>query len=225
MATGPAKTRNAKVISHWPKHFETFITPPSEFYTSVEAAFATKGIPEVEVSRVTYKESSFLSADREYLRLERKKYIYDICAAPFGNGFFFSSWLVMLPPALTIFHLCGMAATVFILLFLFTTLFGFFKGIFLLVLGLGVLFYLLRSGTIQTGTEIEQTLLGMTLIGAFYDVFRREPTYFEIDTALMFQSVVHSSVMEVMDSLTDAKGIPRLTELERKPIMREFFQR
>ena len=38
-----------------------------------------------------------LSAKREYLRVRRKELAYDICGAPFGNGFFFSSWLGEVP--------------------------------------------------------------------------------------------------------------------------------
>ena len=39
------------------------------------------------------KDSYYIaSAKREYLRMQRGKYAFDICAAPFGNGFFVSWW-------------------------------------------------------------------------------------------------------------------------------------
>ena len=47
----------------------------------------------------------------------------------------------------------------------------------------------------------------------------------KVDTTLMFQSVVHTAVLEVVEQLLSAKGARPLTELERKPIMREFYQR
>ena len=50
-------------------------------------------------------------------------------------------------------------------------------------------------------------------------------TYYKIDTELMFQSAVHSAVLEVVDRITEKRGIRTLSESERKPIMREFFQR
>jgi len=46
-----------------------------------------------------------------------------------------------------------------------------------------------------------------------------------MDTALMFQSVVHKVVTDVVEQLLSVKGLRPLTELERKPMMREFYQR
>lgn len=52
----------------------------------------------------------------------------------------------------------------------------------------------------------------------------RPATYYKIDTALMFQHAVQSAITEVLDQITSAKGVRALTEAERKPIMREFYQ-
>ena len=48
-------------------------------------------------------------------------------------------------------------------------------------------------------------------------------TYYRIDTALMFQSVTHGAVLEALDQVIDAKGMRALTDIEKKPIMRDFF--
>jgi hypothetical protein len=48
-------------------------------------------------SRITWKEGGLLSAKREYLRVRRKEFVFDVCAAPFGKGFFFSWWLGEIP--------------------------------------------------------------------------------------------------------------------------------
>lgn len=48
-------------------------------------------------------------------------------------------------------------------------------------------------------------------------------TYYKIDTALMFQSVTHGAVLQALDEVIDAKGMRALTEIEKKPIMRDFF--
>jgi len=42
---------------------------------------------------VEFHEGGALSAKREYLRVLRREHIFDICAAPYGNGFFISWWL------------------------------------------------------------------------------------------------------------------------------------
>lgn len=48
-------------------------------------------------------------------------------------------------------------------------------------------------------------------------------TYYRLDTAMMFQTATHSAVMEVVDSITAAQGVRGLTEIERKPIMRQLL--
>jgi hypothetical protein len=63
------------------------------------------------------------------------------------------------------------------------------------------------------------------VLGAIVERFVRPQTYYRIDTALMFQESIRRAVLDVVDGLTQAKGLRALTELERKPILREFFQR
>lgn len=65
----------------------------------------------------------------------------------------------------------------------------------------------------------------LPVVGVLVQKFLRPMTYYKLDTALMFQSITHSSVMAVLDGLSDTKGVRALTESERKPIMREFFSR
>jgi hypothetical protein len=50
-------------------------------------------------------------------------------------------------------------------------------------------------------------------------------TYYKIDTTLMFQESVHRAVVEVIDQMTQAKGLRALSESERKPILRNIFKR
>jgi len=50
-------------------------------------------------------------------------------------------------------------------------------------------------------------------------------TYYRVDTALMFQESVHLAVLEILDGMTEAKGLRSLSELERKPIMSGFFRK
>lgn len=216
------KTKRAEIISHWPKSFTNFSTSPLEFYRSVEENIARHEVPSLEVSRVVWKEGSFLSADREYLRVTRRRYICDVCAAPFGKDFFFSYWLVLLPPAFTLFHCIGMATTLFAFFSYLTPLFGYTKAGLWGIAFLLILWRILRTGALGNQFEIEEYLLGLTIVGAIWNVYRHKLTYFEIDTALMFQTVVHGSVLESINALTDEKGLPRMGSDEIKPINRDF---
>lgn len=64
-----------------------------EFYSSVESRLNEQMIGGLSFSRITYAEGGLLSARREYLRIRRREYVFDVCAAPFGRGTFVSWWL------------------------------------------------------------------------------------------------------------------------------------
>lgn len=66
---------------------------------------------------------------------------------------------------------------------------------------------------------------GFPLLSAIAKALVKPWTYYRVDTAMMFQTATHSAVLEVMDSITSAQGIRGLSETERKPVMREFFQK
>jgi hypothetical protein len=61
---------------------------------------------------------------------------------------------------------------------------------------------------------------GTTLARAFVKPW----TYYRVDAVTMFQTATHTAMLEVLDSITSSQGIRGLTEIERKPVMREFFK-
>lgn len=85
------------VLSHWHTLFEDFSTSSQEFYAAVEEAVRERGLPDIEISRVLFSEGGTGSPEREYLRIQRDRTVFDICSAPFGNGHFFSWWLAKIP--------------------------------------------------------------------------------------------------------------------------------
>jgi len=68
----------------------------------------------------------------------------------------------------------------------------------------------------------EESVLAIPILGAVYKALFKPVTYYRIDTALMFQEAVHRAVLEVIDGLTTVKGIRAMSEMERKPIMKQF---
>ncbi|MCX6204929.1 MAG: hypothetical protein NTZ19_01590 [Bacteroidetes bacterium] len=91
-----AKTVTA-VHAHWQHYFDDFTYSSQDFYQSIETIINEKEIPDVSTSRIDYSEGGMLSANREYVRVEKGKIVFDICAAPFAKGFFISSWQGELP--------------------------------------------------------------------------------------------------------------------------------
>ncbi len=205
------------VISHWYKLIEGLQASPTELYRSVETMLQNRKIPNAESSRVDWKEAGTFSASREYLRMQRGKHVMDICGAPFGNGFFISWWLAEARPS-AVLPTVGALGVIMFLMYVF----GFWYGLIaLLAVFVGI------GAFISTAPEEEWVsyLLVVPVLGALWERFFTPATYYRIDTALMFQTAVHAEVLAVIDGMTKAKGIRALSEDERKPILRDFFQR
>ncbi|MEK7795672.1 MAG: hypothetical protein AAB353_14135 [Candidatus Hydrogenedentota bacterium] len=85
------------VVSHWYHLFEGTNQSTQEFYARLEQALKERAIPDATFGHIEIKEGGLLSAKRLYLRIWRKKHVFDICGATFGKGFFVSWWLSELP--------------------------------------------------------------------------------------------------------------------------------
>jgi len=222
--------KQATVISHWGHLFENFQTPSLPFYRSVEAAVQTRAVPEAHWSQIQHKEGGLASANREYLRIHRGKQAFDICAAPFGNGFFVSWWLTEPPLKFALLYTLGflfglviaMDVAFAIGVAMQGVLFGSVLGAVLAFLGVPALLWFLGNGMRQGRIQGESTVLAMPLVGTIYEWIFAPATYYAVDTALMFQDAVNNAVQEVIDCVTAEKGVRALTEAERKPIMKNF---
>ncbi|HEX4007109.1 MAG TPA: hypothetical protein VHX60_13115 [Acidobacteriaceae bacterium] len=218
--------KDGTVISHWHHPIGNFQTSAMEFYAAVEVALKPREIPDYSVSRIDWREGGVLTARREYLRIQRGRLAFDLCAAPFGTGYFFSWWLAELPPShallwALLFCIFGMGLLAVMVLILGVV--GLLWGIVFGVVGIFALGYLLREG--HFGSEVEDVVLAIPVIGYLYEKIFKPSTYYRIDTTLMFQAVVNAAVQEVVEQVMSARGLRPLTELERKPVMREFYQR
>jgi hypothetical protein len=60
------------------------------YYSKLEAMIEEKKMPDVSCSRISLSEGGVLSHNREYLRIRRKDFMFDVCAAPFGTPSFIS---------------------------------------------------------------------------------------------------------------------------------------
>jgi hypothetical protein len=78
--------------AHWHHSIKDLQESPQKFYNNLVQAISERNIPGIDISRIDYREGGVFSAKRLYLRVQRKEHIFDICAAPFDSGFFFSWW-------------------------------------------------------------------------------------------------------------------------------------
>jgi hypothetical protein len=219
-----AKASEAGVISRWSTLVENFQASPMEFYAAVHAALGPRKIPDILTMRVDWKEGGLLSARREYLRVSRGTLVFDICGAPFGTGFFFSWWLAKMPPPHVFLYTVLFFLALIILLNVFFGAVG-LKGLLFAMVLLPFVLWLIGT-SIRSGKIIsDETVLAMPIIGWFYARFFNPNTYYKMDAALMFQESVSRAVHEAIDRITSAKGIRPLTDLEKKPVMRDFYRK
>ncbi len=87
-------------LAHWYTRFDEFSFSSEEFYERLSAELTRRNMPHTELTRSSYSEGGFLSANRVYLRVERGKLTFVLCAAPFGIDFFVSWWLLETPGCL-----------------------------------------------------------------------------------------------------------------------------
>ncbi len=222
-------------ISHWHHLIESFETSSLGFYRSVEAAVLARAVPETHWSQIEHREGGLGSAHRAYVRIHRGKYAFDICAAPFGTGFFVSWWLTEPPLKFALLYAFGLFLGLVIAVDLaFGVGFavggviggrasGTFLGGVCGIVGLPAILWLLGNAMRQGRIHGERTMLAIPFFGRIYERIFSPATFYAIDTALMFQDAVHNAVLEVIDCVTADKGLRALTESERKPILKGFW--
>jgi hypothetical protein len=215
--------RKPQVEGNWHSLIEGFATSSLDFYELVKAGIAKREIPDLKISQVEWKQGGLGSGKRTYLRVSREGLNFDICAAPFGTGYFFSWWLARISRVLLDFSFIFVYLIVGFMLYramsgdsqngepshgcaaVFITPVIFFG----ILLGLGLL---VRNGDFG----IEPTVLSMPITGFIYGLLFRPNTYFNEDTAIMFRESVHHAVTEAIDQVTTAQGVRGLTEEARR---------
>jgi hypothetical protein len=215
------------VLSHWHHLEENFSTSAIAFYEAVEAAVKAREAPDLEFSRVTWKEGGVLSASREYLRVKRGRIAFDCCAAPYGRGQFFSWWMAEVPGDpmvyLAAFLALGVGFVVggAILFSLFDGCGGIVMAALLFFIGIPIAFFL-AGRMVQEGAFpglSEEQVLAIPFLGWLYEAIFQPSTYYRLDTALMFQETVRRAVNEVLSDTLSAQGLRALSEEELRPSM------
>lgn len=218
-----------QVEGHWHSLIEGFATSSLDFYELVKAGIARREIPDLKISQVEWKQGGLGAGKRVYLRVSREGLNFDICAAPFGTGFFFSWWLAKISKALL--DLLFIFLCLFVAFLLYRGMSGGTSGdgevmvgepspglsglllkpllFFGLLLALG---FFVRYGN----RGLEPTVLSMPITSFVYGLIFRPSSYFNEDTAIMFKESVHNAVIEAIDAVTSAQGVRGLSEEARK---------
>lgn len=195
------------VVSHWAVLIDDFDTSGQKFFAAIERNVAGREIPEVKPSRVRFRQSGVLSDKREYLRLQRDNLIFDVGAAPYGTGFFFSWWLIRTGSRFPWAYPLG-----FFLVWLLIT--GMLDGFVGLVLGpvaaVGGLIGIGKSGLVP-----EEHVAQAPIVGWLYRRLVNPETYHSLDLVSMYQESIRRAVNEAVDESLKAAGRSVLTHEQR----------
>lgn len=91
------KNSEVAILSNWHHLYDDVQFSSQEIYQKITEGLEKKQIKGVVFKRTSLSEGGLFSANREYLRINRNDIFYDICAAPFGTGFFVSWWQLFKP--------------------------------------------------------------------------------------------------------------------------------
>jgi hypothetical protein len=218
------KPISTAIFSNWSTFIENLQTSPREFYDLVERAIQSRQIPTTSSSLIEWQEGGLFSAKRIYLRMARENLVFDLCGVCFGTGFFVSWWLGETRPSPVIPTVSAVIGIFFLSAFI-NLIFGGGLGVIVTILALAVIFVVLGVMISEGWIQWDVYLLAIPVIGPLFERFFRPFAYYHIDTALMFQQSIHSAVLDAIDQMTRAKGLPTLSDLERKPVLKEFWRR
>lgn len=201
------RKKPAELLNHWIAFADGFQMAPSEFYEALEKELGDRKMPEMECSRVELAQGGLTSEKRVYLRMIRERFVFDVCAAPFGTGFFFSCRTAENPEELNTWELL-------LLLFVFPVVSLYSLRFFLpfvplpsyMLLFLSVIFFGLFFGIIIAS-----------------GVFRKD-SYYRVDSRLCFLHMVPTLVKKLAEDMTATQGIKLMEQFELSPVLGELYK-
>jgi hypothetical protein len=216
--------KKAEVLNHWIAFCDGFDLSPTDFYTELEHELRARDVPRMEMSRIDVAEGGLLSEKRIYLRMLRERIIFDVCASPFGNGFFFSCRTAEIPlelkPAQVIVSFVAGIFLVYLSIHFLGLLFGILACLSLLLFSI----YLMRNALAMGLRDVDKALIESPLIGSIYEVFFRRQTYHRFDSQLCYIHTVPTIVKKLAEEATADKGIKLVEQFERSPILGELYR-
>jgi hypothetical protein len=218
------KSKDDQVTNHWVSFAPDFSLSPDEFYAAIEKTLQDRKIPGLEVSRVDYTQGGLLSDKRTYLRLVREQLAFDVCAAPFGQDFFFSCRTILSVPLLNIWHvLLALIFFALVNLALLKPLGPVLGGVAVLTLLLAIL-VMFHNAAKAEFAFLDTLLLQIPVAAPLYWVLCRRETYYREDTRMMYMEIVPKIIQEHLDEVTAAKGVKLVRQYERAPVFGDLYK-
>ena len=201
---GLFKRKRPIVYKQWITPLMDFASDTTKFYAAVEDELRKWEVPELTTERILYRDGGLLSQQREYLRVRRENLVFDILSAKFGKCWWFSSRSAVLPRVLRVWEILvfvgGVAAFAASYLYVFDRITA---GI-AMASTLGMLLVMMVAA--RTWNGLDDLLLKLPVIGAFYESIFRADSYYRDDARRMYVSIVDHLVREKVKEFAAAEG-------------------
>lgn len=221
----PFRKKQGDVLHHWIASAENFNYSPKTFYEELEKILTERKIPDLTMERIEYAEGGLLSAKRTYLRLQRERLVFDVCAAPFGTGYFFSCRSVQLPVKVKLSHLLVLFIVLNVVWAGLAKVTGPFLGSGLLVLLLLAFLITLYNAAAGNAMSVDAVLTRIPVLGTVYEAWFKRDTYFREDTRLMYLDLVPKLVAGLSETVTSANGVRLVRQYQTGPIFGKLYKR
>jgi hypothetical protein len=233
------RERAARQKDYQKRLIENFNYSPKEFYVLLAKSLESRRIPGLSAGLVKLYESVLGSPKRLYMTVDRERFVYYVCAAPFGSGFFFSWRLVdeRRPGewyhVVAVFVLIGISTLYFstilispILQLLSTMGFDIISlakiGVWLpaafFVLQTVLLWTLMRCAAIPGYEKLAMIVEPTPIVGRVFERFFRPDTYYRQDSQEMFKKAFENALNETIDAVTAPQGA-RKRDIPDAPIV------
>jgi hypothetical protein len=233
------RERKARQKDYKKRLVENFNYSPKEFYVLLAKALEIRKVPGLSAGLVKLYESVPGSSKRLYMSVDRERFVYYICAAPFGTGFFFSwrlvderqpgGWLHFLAVVAGLGGLSLFWSRLFIspIVSLLSSLGYDALSILQITIFIPPTFFLLqflflwslmRCASIPGYERLAIVIEKTPLVGRVFERFFRPDTYYRHDSEEMFKQAFDNAVNEAIDSITTPQGA-RKRDIPDAPIV------
>lgn len=217
-ANGRPVKAGPEVIEHWFTLVPGQQFSSREFYSAIEAEIGAQKVPALSISRVEVPEGGLLSDNREYLRMQRERLTFDVCAAPVGVNYFFSYRFYLEEVRVEPWQIVVLLTALWFLLYGSMRFVGVFLGPTLLLVGLVLLGWTMRNAIGLGLRDLDTTLLKLPIIGPIYERYFRKDSYYRQDLRIAYCSIVGALVKGGVEKVTGEKGVKLLKEYRYSPV-------
>lgn len=212
-----AQTKHNTLLRYLPRLVENLEYSPQQFYATLIANLHARKIPELEEEPVTIHQAGIFSPRRLYLQIRRERLVFEICAAPFGTGFFFSERLYDRRRDARWYHYVILGGLLACTGFLIVRSYGPLKTTLMLSGIILSLWFLMRLSLISSMRFLQDQFFDTPLLGPIYQSLFHPDTYYRQDSNACYAQAVHAAVNQTISDILQATGVHRADSPESEP--------